>query len=607
VSAVQPELDISRPALRRLPRGRFSAHWLILFLYLAGAVLLTWRLWADPAGRAPLKVHGMDPDVVLFDWFMRYSATAVMHGHLPALVTTALNAPQGVNLMWDTPFLVPAVLLAPVTALAGPQASLTIVLTVGFAGSAATLFLVLRRWGCSTWPAALGGAIYGFSPALLDAAPGHYDFQFAVLPPLIIDALLRIVTGRGRPVRTGAWLGLLVAIQFFIAEEPLADTALAGVLLVLVLAVTRPAAVPGRLRAAAAGLAVAAGVALVICGYALWVQFHGPLTEHGSPWLTTKYKNLPGAFVVPPRGLLLHLQANPAELANAQAHLTEYLAYLGWPLLVVLLAAAVRYWRDPRVRATAVTFVVLELCSMGTSTVVFPGGLRYPGFLLPWHWLQHLPVLNKILVDRLSVFADGTAAAALAFSLHLARSAAAQGPRWRQGLPAAVAVLAVIPLIPLPVRSADVTPVPAGWQAAFASMRLAPDAPVLVVPVNPFKTMLWQAETGAPGSLIGGYCIAPSPRTGHAAGCSTGKRPTATYLDALWAGSPPSRVPSRSQIHADLGYWHPAAVVAVTSQNSRLGRFLIRLFGQPTGRFGSLLAWHDRRGWVGEGRPAPAG
>jgi hypothetical protein len=45
-----------------------------------------------------------------------------------------------------------------------------------------------------------------FSPALLDAAPGHYDFQFAVLPPLIIDALLRIVTGRRHQARTGAWL-----------------------------------------------------------------------------------------------------------------------------------------------------------------------------------------------------------------------------------------------------------------------------------------------------------------------------------------------------------------------------------------------------------------
>ncbi len=607
MSAVQPELDISRPAAARWrPRGRFHAHWLIPLLYLAIAVLLTWRLWADPAGRVPLKQRGVDPDVVLFAWFMRYSAIAVMHGHLPALFTTALNAPQGVNLMWNTPFLLPAVPLAPVTALAGPTASLTIVLTLGFAGSATALFLVLRRWGCGLWPAALGGAVFGFSPALLDASPGHFDFQFAVLAPLIIDALLRIVTGRGRPVRAGVWLGLLVAAQFFIAEEPLVDTALAGLVILLVLALSRPAEVARRAREAVPGLAVAAAVALVICGYALWVQLHGPLTLHGSPWQTGKYKNLPGAFVLPPQGLLFHLQANAAGLKFGQVHLTEYLAYLGWPLLVVVLASAVRYWRDPRVRACAVTFVVLELCSLGTGAVVFPGGVRYPAVLLPWHWLQHLPVLNKMLVDRLSLFADGAAAAVLAFALDLARPAPAQAPLWRRALPSVVAVLAVVPLIPLPMRTADVPPPPAGWQATFNRLHLAPDARVLVVPVTAAKTMLWQAQTGVPRSLIGGYCIAPDPRNGRAGGCRTGKLPTARYLDALWAGSPPPLVPSRAQIHADLNYWRPAAVVAVTGQNTKLGHVLTGLFGPPTQKTGSLLVWHRHRGWVGQGRPVPA-
>jgi hypothetical protein len=51
-----------------------------------------------------------------------------------------------------------------------PQTSLTIVLTLGFAGPAASLFWVLRRWGASITAAALGGAVYGFSPALVQSA-----------------------------------------------------------------------------------------------------------------------------------------------------------------------------------------------------------------------------------------------------------------------------------------------------------------------------------------------------------------------------------------------------------------------------------------------------
>ena len=221
----------------------------------------------------------------LFSWFIRYSAESVAHGSLPALVTTAMNAPHGINLMWNTSLLLPGVLLTPVTLLAGPQTSLTLLLTLGFAGSAASLFWVLRRWGVRIGPAALGGALYGFSPALLAAAVGHYHLEFAVLPPLMIDALLRIVTGRGQAIKNGVWLGLLAGAQFFIGEELLVDTALAAGVVLVVLAVMIPRAVAGQAGRSVAGLARRGrGVALVICGYALWVQFHGPLAEHGSPW-----------------------------------------------------------------------------------------------------------------------------------------------------------------------------------------------------------------------------------------------------------------------------------------------------------------------------------
>ena len=185
------------PAPAGRPGPRPAATWLILGAYLLGAVALTWHLWADPAGRAQVVPgNGVSHDIDLFAWFVRYEATAIAHGRLPDLVTTALNAPQGVNLMWNTSFLLPGVVFAPLTLAVGAQATLTTVLTLGFAGSAATMFWVLRRWGASLAAAALGGAVFGFSPALRIAAVGHYHLQFAVLLPLMIDALLRLVTGR---------------------------------------------------------------------------------------------------------------------------------------------------------------------------------------------------------------------------------------------------------------------------------------------------------------------------------------------------------------------------------------------------------------------------
>ena len=619
----------------RPPRAR-AATWLILGAYLLGAVALTWHLWADPAGRAQVVPgNGVSHDIDLFAWFVRYEATAIAHGRLPDLVTTALNAPQGVNLMWNTSFLLPGVVFAPLTLAVGPQATLTTVLTLGFAGSAATMFWVLRRWGASLAAAAVGGAIFGFSPALRIAAVGHYHLQFAVLLPLMIDALLRLVTGRGRPVRTGAWLGLLTAAQLFIAEEAVAQTAMAGAVIVVVLAAGRPRAVPGLVRGTVTGLAAAAAVLVVTSGYPLWVQFHGPLTEQGSPWTLGHFRNHPGDFVNGPSGVLLHSQATVAYLAGHAVRMVEYFAYLGWPMLAVLLLAAACFWRDPRVRALAVTFAVLEVFSLGSHAIVLHG-LHYPAALLPWYYLQRLPLLSQSLPNRFSLLADGAAAVVLAFSLDLAwgrarrpavpaaapapgapaaeaaapvtsgaespqtRPAApaaadpavpARAPAWRKAAAVALIALAVVPIIPLPLQAAAVIPTPAGWQQAFARLRLASDAPVLVVPVQPATVMRWQADTGVPGSVIGGYCIAPAPGTGKAKLCATSRKPTAGYLNDLWQGNTRAAAPSTAQLRSDVAYWRPAAIVAVTSRDSLLGRYLSNVFGPPAVQDGSVLAW----------------
>jgi hypothetical protein len=527
-STVEPSLVAARPPSRS-PTG---ASWLIACCYLLGALVVTARLWADPAGHMQV---GDAQDVNLFAWFLRYSATAVSHGHLPALITTALGAPRGVNMMWNTAFLLPGILMTPVTLLAGPQVSLTIVLTLSIAGSAASLFWVLRRWGASLAGGAFGGAVYGFSPALLNSGLGHYQLILAVLPPLIIDAVLRIVTGRGRPVRTGAWLGLLTAAQIFTGEELLAYTAVAALVLVVVIALGHLRAIPGRLRDTALGLATGAAVALAISGYALWVQFRGPLHEHTV--FAHSWRGNLAFFVDPSAKLLFHSSSSAVWVASFVLGVPEALAYLGWPLIAALVVAAIWFWRDRRVRAAAVTCAVLELCSLGGGHLYIHGGFYLSGSFLPYHWIQGLPLMAQIIPPRFAILGAGAAGAALAFALDAARSAAPQGLPWRKAVPAAVALLAVLPLIPVPYSVEPVKPVPPGWQAAFTRLDLPPSARVLVIPVTLIghtEIMRWQADTGQPRSMIGGYFLEPGRN--HEATFSVG--PTehaAEYLNRLYS------------------------------------------------------------------------
>jgi hypothetical protein len=154
------------------------------------------------------------------------------------------------------------------------------------------------------------------------------------------------------------------------------------------------------------------------------------------------------------------------------------------------------------------------------------------------------------------------------------------------------AVGAFLPLIPRPLPTGVASPAPAGWSAAFAALRLPPGARVLVVPV-PTATLTnalrWQADTGQPGSMAGGYFTGPA-WNGQAYVDGNGVAATAQYLDGLWTGQAVP-APSRAQVQADLRAWRPAAVVAVTSPDSALGRYLEGWFGRPGIHAGGVLAW----------------
>jgi hypothetical protein len=609
-------LAVPRPAAtaeRSWPQRRVLAT--AGLYYLLGAVVVTMWLWRDPASRI---VAGNPYDTDQFTWYFRYDAVAAAHFHLPALTTDAMNAPTGISVMWNTFMLLPGMLLAPVTLLAGPQASLTVLMTAGFAGSALAMFAVLRRWGASVTAAALGGAVYGFSPALVQSSLGHYDLQFAVLPPLIADAALGLVAGRpltgrlaagrlgaGRlgtnwaAAARGAWLGLLAAAQVFIAEETLLDTAVAVAIMTAVLAVSRPRAVAGRAREVATGLAAGVGVAAVVAGYPLWVQFFGPLRQGSSPFTPDFYKADLAGFVRPSSFLLLHTGGSARFAASFQGGLPEYIAYLGWPMLAALAVVTACFWRLPRIRATVVAFGVLAVLSLGGTLLA--GGHEHPGVTLPWYWLQALPVTGSVLPDRFGLVADGAAAAAFAFGFDAARA------RWTGAsrLIAGLAAVAVLPLIPAPLPVADAAAVPAGWSTAITDLRLPAGAHVLVVPI-PVSTftepLRWQANTGLPGSVVGGYYMGPT-WAGQAATDGNGLSSEAMYLNQLWAKSAQANVatvatlpaigiyPDAVQMRTQIRAWKVSAVVAVTTPASPLGRYLTALLGSPATHAGQVLGW----------------
>ncbi|MCW2929663.1 MAG: hypothetical protein JWM19_625 [Actinomycetia bacterium] len=609
---------ITRQAGRRRLAARRELP-LVASCYLLAALIVTMWLWRDPASRV-VAGNPADPDQSA--WWMRYAAEAIAHWHLPALIATGMNAPTGVSAAWNPSILAPGVILSPVTLLFSPQVSLTVMLTAGFAGSATSLYWVLRRWDVGTFAAVAGGLAYGFSPAITQASLGHYDLQFEVLPPLIAHLTARLVTGRGGPVRTGAALGLVAALQLFTAEEMLFYTAIAVVVGLCVAAVSSGRREWGidRVIGAAAGLLVAVGVFMLLAGYALWTQFAGPLTQHGSPYLIDFYKNDLAGFVQPSQLQLVHSAGSVAFADRFQGNLSEYLGYLGWPMVLVLAWATVTTWRVLGARVLSVTFFVLEACSLGG--VLLAGGHVHGWLKLPWYWLEDLPLASSAIVDRFSLIADGCAAALLALAIDAAwravREASPAMPARRQVLARAAVVaataIAIGPMLPAPLPMTPVPGVPAGWAQTIRGLRLPASAGVLTVPVpadSYTAPLRWQADTGLPASMVGGYFIGPV-QGGQAFVDAYGLSKTAQYLDWLWQDSgtgsnnpaglqASGAVPQPGQAVAWIKATQVSAVVAVTSPGSPLATYLTSLLGPPATHSGGVLGWAVPAGYGSQG------
>src|SRR5580658_6763847 len=201
------------------PRRSVGGLALAFVGYLAVALVLWWHVWSSHPTTVTTCGCG---DASLFLWFLEWPAYALAHGHDP-FYSTALFHPAGIDLLSNTSVLAIGIVLAPVTWLFGPVATMNVASTLGPALSALAMFWLLRRWVRWTPAAFVGGLVFGFSPfAVTNLAVAHLNTQVLVLVPLIVGCLDDLLIRQPRrPAVTGTALGLLVVAQFFLSTEML--------------------------------------------------------------------------------------------------------------------------------------------------------------------------------------------------------------------------------------------------------------------------------------------------------------------------------------------------------------------------------------------------
>ena len=199
--------------------------------YLTLSVVVWWHVWSFHPTSVTTCGCG---DASLFLWFLEWPAYALAHGHDP-FYSTALFHPAGIDLLSNTSVLAIGIVLAPVTWLFGPVATMNVASTLGPALSALAMFWLLRRWVRWTPAAFVGGLVFGFSSfVFVNLAGGHLMTGVLVLVPLIVACLDDLLVRHPRrPAVTGVVLGLLVVVQFFLSTEVLVIMAICAVVAVV--------------------------------------------------------------------------------------------------------------------------------------------------------------------------------------------------------------------------------------------------------------------------------------------------------------------------------------------------------------------------------------
>jgi hypothetical protein len=575
-----------REGLARVLGGARAVRvqFLVLLFFLALAVLLLGPTWTSPTDTTSGAGLG-DPGV--FIWFLRWTPFAAGRQISP-FYSDYLNYPDGINLMWNTWVPLPGLLLAPLTLRWGPVLTLNVLLVLAYGLSSWSAYLTIRRYVPSHAAAAVGGLVYGFSVAMRGHAH-HLNLILVFLLPLLLVLVDEVLVRQRRSVVwLGVVLGLVSAAQVLIGEELFVATVLLSVVLLLVLTVMHPRAVPGRLRYAVTAIAIALLIFGVLMALPLKAQLTGPARIQSDITAEERGSSDLLAVVTPSRAMAIDTAA-ATRLTDRFTGSGE--TYLGIPLLLVALAVVVVQRSRTVVRVGFAMLLACLVLSLGAQLRV---GGDATGVWLPWAVVESLPLVRNMVPARLALFTALFAGLLLAVALH---GLWQRGGWWRRSL-AVVAAAAVLAFLapPGPLRPSGVETPPFFTTAAVRT--LPRDGVALMVPfprrgrVN--QAMVWQAAAGMWFKMPGGYFVGPDPdgATRHDAPPTT----TSITLNRIQRGRrPPELTPTlRQQIAKDFATWRVDSVVLGPMANREpMAGFLTELLGRPPQTIGSVQVWRD--------------
>ena len=474
--------------IKRLPTAAAGVIYLLLSLLYFGTVGDYGRMYFG---------WGLDP--VQFIWFLNWWPWAIAHGLNP-FISYYVWYPHGFNLTWATSVPVAALLMWPLTWLGNAVVSYNVLSLVAPALSAWTAFLLARYLTRDTPASFIGGYLFGFSSYELGEMLGHLNLNLIFVVPLFVLLVIQRIRGDlSRPLFVAA-LALAMFVQLGFSSELLATSCFFGAITWAIFLVFATEEERRRFWTVAGEIILAAGIMAVVAAPFLYFflvqnradvppQIHDPAGMSNDPLnYILPYEILPGRTL---------FWANQLPALHPYRDNAGYDAYLGFPLILILILQLRELRRRPYLKPLLLSLLVIVILSLGPTLHLANVATR---LWLPWSLALDLPLICQALPNRFSMYVALAAGLTAALWLSAARSGRELAGRYT------LAVLACLSVIPNPAMLRHWTPLPLQpfFEPQNVGGSIEKDANVIILPYDG-PSLLWQWQSGMRFTQSGGY------------------------------------------------------------------------------------------------------
>ena len=339
------------------------------------------------------------------------------------------------------------------------------------------------------------------------------------------------------------------------------------------------------------GAAIGLGIAVVVLAYPLLYAIAGPL--HYTLVLPTgQYQSDLLSAVLPTSNQVIAPTSATAVSDHFANNLSENSAYLGIPLVVLLLAAGAVCRRSKVVIIGVLLTIGAYVLSLGSPLLV---GNHNTGLALPGGILRHLPLIDGAVLARFSVFMFLFAALVLGVAAERLR----RWPRWPNqaiGLPVAVlvggaALIPLVPALPYPEISVDT---PSFFTTAAVDSVPQSSVAIVYPPTTPLDadSTLWQASAAMRFKMPGGYVLVPVRKGPPVWGSAT---LTTAMLEGIQGGAQITETPAlRHALRAQWRRWGAQTFIMGPGGDETAARaFVTWVIGKPPVVTHGVYVWYD--------------